>query len=103
MRLTQSHSAVDKEGVVRTPGRFADRDRGGVRQAVAAPDHEVVERVLRIQMQRLGLERQGPVPGRAGGRRGLGFGTGEVDRDEMAGELIDIGDRMARNVFSKGD
>ena len=49
VRLAQAGVAVDEQRVVGLGGGLGDRDRGGVREPVAAPDDECVERVLRVQ------------------------------------------------------
>ena len=56
--LAQPGVAVDEQRVVRLGGRLGDGDGGGVREPVARPDDERLERVLRVQ------------PGRRAGRGG---------------------------------
>ena len=47
--LPQARVAVDEQRVVGLGRRLGDRDRCGVREAVAAPDDERLEGVLRVQ------------------------------------------------------
>src|SRR5881394_3706429 len=92
MGLAEPGAAVDEERVVCLGGRFGDRERGGVREAVGRADDEEIKRVLRVQVSdppRLGLAL--PPTGR---RRGLGRGP-RLDRDldaaTLAGRVADGG------------
>jgi len=61
-------------GVVRlSAGGFGDGDSCGVREAVARPDDESVEGVLRVQPRRLYLKRHGTGSAQPGGRGGPGI------------------------------
>ena len=51
VRLAETHTAVDEERVVVVTGLARDRLRGGMRELVRRPDHEVGERVLGGQLR----------------------------------------------------
>ena len=53
VRLAQPDAAVDEQRVVRLARLLGDGDARGVRQAVARAGDEVLERVIRVERQRL--------------------------------------------------
>ena len=57
MSLTQSDRAIDEQGIIGSSGGFADSVTGGVGQAVAGTDHEVVKGVVRTKVVEVGVER----------------------------------------------
>ena len=57
MCLTETRSAVDKEGVVRSSGVVCDRARRGVHELVILAHDEVFEREFRVEAGRGGIGR----------------------------------------------
>ena len=68
VRLADPGRAVQEERVVGVAGQLGDRERRGVREAVARADHELVEGVLRVQAVGVGgAAAPGPRRRRVGG------------------------------------
>ena len=70
MGLADAGRAVEEERVVGLPGQLGDGQRGGVGEAVAVADHELVEGVLRVQARRRSRA-SSAARGRRGARPGL--------------------------------
>ena len=49
MRLAQPHAAVDEQRVVGAAGVVRHRQRRGVGEGIGAADHEILERVVRVE------------------------------------------------------
>ena len=57
MRLAQAHAAVQEQRIIRHARRLDDRKRRRVRKVVGLADHKRIERVFRIQRQRIHVRR----------------------------------------------
>src|SRR4051812_43904660 len=53
MRLTETHTTMNEQRVVSLPRLLRDRDRSRVRQPITRTRHKLLERIIRIQRQRL--------------------------------------------------
>ena len=73
MRLPNAGRAVDEKWVIRIRGLFRNGDGGGVRKLVAVADDEVIERKLRVELNKARL-----LFGRA-----IGFNLRIVEHDEL--------------------
>src|SRR5262249_3893677 len=89
VRLAEPGAPVDEEGVVRLRRRFRDRERSRVREAIRRPDHERVERVLRLEAAALRPRREGSDHGKDTGMlrpivRGRTVLAGQAELEGMA-------------------
>ena len=79
MRLAEAGRPADEQRVVGEAGQLGDGERGGVREAVAVADDELVEREARVELS------AGQVGRRARLRRGL---RRRVDRGPGSGRPL---------------
>ena len=108
VRLAQSHVAVEEERVVGLAGRLRDPHRGGVGEAVAGSDHEVVEPVLLVELDvgvpqepRRGVAGALARGDREGRHRGAGRGPpgrGGVDDLLRRGILATVDDQLGGHL-----
>ncbi len=93
VRLPEPHGAVEEQRVVLGPGVVGDGPRDGVRQLVARPDDELVERVVRLEDDR---RQVGAAQGRTVRLRGPGGGP------RTTGRVGDHGHRRRREQRLRG-
>ncbi len=108
VRLAETRVPVDEERVVGLRGRLGNRERCRVGKTVRRADHERVERVLRVDPDRLaardaheghrqGIGKRPPLAG-GGGRRGLGPVDAHLDAQGPAAGIASAGAEQVEEV-----
>src|SRR5258706_10423589 len=91
MRLTESHSSVQEEGVELLSSVLADRFGGRVRETIRITHDESIERIPRVQFaeRKLGLRLRRRGRARRGNERAGVFGNDVIQRQVRSSYLFE--------------